>query len=319
MTTIDDVALPAADETVRCAVFAEDVGLDPAGTALHADELFVIDVPRAWPKPVWAAEGFTAVPESVLAATDAGRRVKALAAVRDPVAAFARVAVHRRGDDGRFVRTEHRVDQPDVPNLVTALLHDGPDASPTTEVDVAPRSEFLVCTQGSHDVCCGSQGTALVAAIHRARPDVVVTEVSHTGGHRFAPTGVSLPDGRMWARLEVDDVVAVLDRSGSPASLAPLGRGWTGVPAGPAQVAERAVFALVDDWAFDDAARTVVPVRDAGANRWRVSRQDRSWLVDVEVARSVPTIACRKPGGLPAKPADEWRVTAAREESRAGT
>ena len=67
MTTIDSSYLPARDEAVRCSVFAARLGLDPGGSAVHADEVMVVDVALPWPKPVWAKDGFTAVPDWVAA------------------------------------------------------------------------------------------------------------------------------------------------------------------------------------------------------------------------------------------------------------
>ena len=69
---------------------------------------------------------------------------------------------------------------------------------------------FLVCANGRHDVCC---------AIHVAgrwrwpgvRYPGRVWECSHTGGHRFSPTGVLLPWGRTLGRLDVSSVGEVLE------------------------------------------------------------------------------------------------------------
>ena len=65
---IDPALLPASGEAPRCAEHADAIDLDPVGSALHVDEVLLIDVPQPWPKPVWAADGFTHVPEAVMAA-----------------------------------------------------------------------------------------------------------------------------------------------------------------------------------------------------------------------------------------------------------
>ncbi len=310
----DDTFLPGADEKVRCAVFSERLGLDPGGTALWVDEIHVVDVLLPWPKPVWAKDGFTAVPEWILVADESGRRVRLLAAVPEDDIDGARIVVHRRLDGAAFSRTEHQVAETEVAALLELLLTTGPDASPSTVADVAdPVREVLICGQGSHDVCCGSRGPALIAEVIAARPDVVVRRVSHTGGHRFAPTGMTLPDGRMWGRLDLGAILIVLDRRGSPAEVADRCRGWTGAAEGAAQVAERAVFADVDDWSFDEQSRSVEILESGPARtRCRVTSGDQQWLVDVTQGRAVPTIACGQPGGLPAKPGVEWRVESLR-------
>ena len=82
---------------------------------------------------------------------------------------------------------------------------------------------------------------------------------------------------------------------------------------GPAQMAERAVFAAVDDWTFDSEPRDVAVVGDAnGSTTVEVASSRGRWTVTVEVGRAMPTISCGAPGGLPAKPGTEWIVTSVR-------
>ena len=65
---------------------------------------------------------------------------------------------------------------------------------------VSPR--LLVCTHGSRDACCGSLGVRLA---QRLRADLgEVWEVSHLGGHRFAPTLWHLPSWRVYGRLPLE-------------------------------------------------------------------------------------------------------------------
>jgi hypothetical protein len=77
-------------------------------------------------------------------------------------------------------------------------------------LEVLERPVFLVCTNGRRDVCCAVRGRPVADEAAQARPGQV-WETSHTGGHRFAPTGVMLPTGSTLARLHADDVVAALD------------------------------------------------------------------------------------------------------------
>ena len=78
---IDPALLPAPGEAPRCAEPTGSRSIASACSALHVDEVLLIDVPQPWPKPVWAADGFTHVPEAVMVAGEQGRRVRALAAV----------------------------------------------------------------------------------------------------------------------------------------------------------------------------------------------------------------------------------------------
>jgi hypothetical protein len=60
---------------------------------------------------------------------------------------------------------------------------------------------LLVCTNGRRDVCCALRGRPVALEAAALSPGRV-WESSHTGGHRFAPTGVLLPHGVALARLD---------------------------------------------------------------------------------------------------------------------
>ncbi len=69
-------------------------------------------------------------------------------------------------------------------------------------VSGAPPEAWLVCTHGSRDACCGSLGPRLAQAL-RAAGHQQVWEVSHIGGHRFAPTCWHLPSWRVYGRVDL--------------------------------------------------------------------------------------------------------------------
>ncbi len=307
----DATLLPAVDATERCAAHTERLDVDPGGTALWVDELIVVDMALPWPKPVWAKDGFTAVPELVMDAGERGRRVRVLAAV--PLDdGITRVVTHELRDRARFRRTEHHPGRDSAAELVVRLLREGLDADSATVVSREPRRELLVCTQGSHDLCCGSRGASLVIELEESPVvrdlDVTLRRVSHTGGHRMAPTGVTFPDGRMWGRVDAGEMIGILERSVAPSAVAHRSRGWLGAAAGVEQMAERAVFAALDDWAFDGGPRTTSVIEHGDVTVVEVTSAEARWRVDVSPRRTVPTIACGEAGGLPAKPATEWVV-----------
>ena len=59
----------------------------------------------------------------------------------------------------------------------------------------------LVCTHGIRDACCAVRGRPIVNTLARAFPDQV-WETTHLGGHRFAGTLLTLPDGACFGRLD---------------------------------------------------------------------------------------------------------------------
>ena len=75
------------------------------------------------------------------------------------------------------------------------LALDGSDGAPSTEPLVA------VCAHGKHDQCCAVRGRAATASIASAYPEWT-WECSHLGGDRFAATGLILPHGLCYGRLD---------------------------------------------------------------------------------------------------------------------
>ena len=227
---------------------------------------------------------------------------------------ISRIIAHQRIEgSGPMIRSEFQMPADEVGHVADLMLRAGCAAGGPWLVDVPiPPREVAICTQGSHDICCGSDGTRLVSQLLTARPELTVRKVSHTGGHRYAPTGLTFPDGRMWGFASVEEMGRILDRHGSPATVAHRCRGWTGTD-GVGQVAERAVFTMLDDWAVDDLARSVETEPNGDGWLATVDVAGSRFEVEVERGRAVPTIACRADGGLPAKPGTEYRVVGVSE------
>ncbi|MEP7017324.1 MAG: sucrase ferredoxin [Actinomycetota bacterium] len=80
------------------------------------------------------------------------------------------------------------------------------------QLDRSPVPVLLVCTNSRRDICCALRGRPVALGCSERRPGRV-WECSHTGGHRFAPTGVLLPHGQTFARLSEASAVAAVDAS----------------------------------------------------------------------------------------------------------
>ena len=294
------VTLPSETAVLRCADFSRTHEVDPGGTALAPDVVLLVEVAPPWPKPAAKHETLR---RFVKAAAASSETIRVLAAVPHDLDR-PRLLAFRRTPTG-LTRAEVGIGTDPVADLRAALL---PEAGVAVPADSGPRT-VLICAHGSYDVCCGTRGVELADWADAALTGVEVFRVSHTGGHRFAPTAMTLPDGRMWAYLTPERLQAVLERTMEPAAAARLSRGWWGAPTGPPQAAERAVFAE-EGWAVDGAPRTVgVELGADGRSVVEVRIGERAWTVTVEPGREIPTIACEAPGGLPAKSGREWRVT----------
>ena len=183
----------------------------------------------------------------------------------------------------------------------------GVERADSTEVTTPT---FLVCTQGSHDGCCGTFGEALAEAISLTRPRYDVRRVSHTGGHRFAPTLLALPSGRMWGFADIELVDRIAEGNETSADLLERCRGWWGAGSGAAQVAECAVRSkLNSDFAVAPTIEVSAVTSKAARTICVVQSGSMRWEVEVEVVREVPTIACETLGGVPAKAGREFAGT----------
>ena len=93
-------------------------------------------------------------------------------------------------------------------------------------------SPILVCTTGSRDRCCATEGRALL----KASP-IDVWECTHVGGHRFAPVVVRLRDGYVFGRVGPHQLPAIAIGQ-TPAVIA-RGRSTLDLPAQAAEIMMR--------------------------------------------------------------------------------
>ncbi len=292
--------LPGPDEAVKCSVFTNSLMVNPAGTAIPASCVVVVDTPLTWPKPVFRHEHLTGLESKSL--DPSGRQVRILASNPRPNHEQSAYAF-RRTSDGTVAARLPLAGRTAAETVSLLTANDDPRLTQGAQ-EFAPQA-ILVCTQGSHDVCCGAEGSRLAKRIesNNRLAGVTVFRVSHTGGHRFAPTAMTFPDGRMWAYADVDLLSAVMNRTGSPADVAGRCRGSWEAPDPRTMAAE--VEALAQG-AWPEVTATFSELDN---DVIRVSRGGVHHDVRVTVARDVPTIRCRAAGGLPAKPGVEFAAT----------
>jgi hypothetical protein len=132
--------------------------------------------------------------------------------------------------------------------------------------------QLLVCTNGARDTCCARLGRPVAATAARQLPGRV-WEVTHTSGHRFAPTTVLLPSGSLHGRV-LDARALLLAESAGTVVLT----GYRGRSVWPreGQVAEEHVRRSCAITGLDD-----LHVSRSG-QEWSVNHRDgRRWQVGV--------------------------------------
>ncbi|HEX6345334.1 sucrase ferredoxin [Umezawaea sp.] len=155
---------------------------------------------------------------------------------------------------------------------------------------------LLVCTNGRRDVCCALYGRPIVADLV-ARHGDAVWECTHTGGHRFSPTGVLLPSGYLYGGLDTDFADALLVARDVVVERC-RGRSYWSKAGQVAEVAVRARTGEVGD------VLRVEPERRRDETAWTVLvRHDdgREWEVGVAARRLPPArpTSCGKEPAIP--------------------
>lgn len=303
----------------RCSDFARAERLDPAGTAGSYAGFAVVEVPLPWPAEVTDHPDLAAAP--ALAA--AGVRVQAVVPdpARAPAARRLVTCVRPGGPFDRYDLAAWDVPADGLGEALRAVAGSvaagtGPMAAgPAVARDpgAEPGRHVLVCTHGRRDACCGTLGTRLALALPVLGQGVATWRTSHTGGHRFAPTAVLLPEGTAWAYLDLDTLVGIADRTLDVEAAARHYRGCAGLDGPEVQAAEREALRAVG-WSWFDHRRTGTVVgrdRDGADVRLDAVAADGGRLAftaRVETARIVPVPDCGRPPELAPKSAPELRV-----------
>ena len=287
--------------TARCSTLARAAGEPLAGSAPRARAWLVLEQPGPYgfsalttshlPEPVRAVLG--ALPKdsgtTVVLARRVGRHADDHVVTGPRRFWFAHVSpggVRMRSgliDDAELLR-------PDLADVLTAASRGELPPWGTRGTDPL----LLVCTNARRDICCALEGRPVAESL-AADPAYAarVLEVSHLGGHRFAPTALLLPSGHAFGRLDAASARAVLDGATDGEMGAPAHhRGRTSLPQ-PAQAAETAVRAATGIRGLDDLdALRVVDGRAVPAGlRWSGEdgiaevevrhRDGRAWRVEV--------------------------------------
>jgi len=307
MTATEAQPLPH-DPAFRCSPWTRAQGVDPIGSAPGFDALILVEWPLPWPNDVGD------IPELAAASAAPGVRVMTVVPGHDDGGdGLARVVHHRRIGVNRLAGVDHRVPRSEVTVLLATLVADpraDSSALPSAVGEAPP--EVLVCSHGRRDACCGRWGTLLHVEL-AARPlgHARIWRCSHTGGHRFAPTAITLPDGRAWAYADVELLEAVVTRTAPIAGLAGHDRGTTGLDPW-AQVVERAMFERLGwGWLDREVEAEVDPSRSGGAAdvqlRWRApDGTSGTASARVEVARTLPVLVCGAPPEHATKTSPEY-------------
>ena len=270
---------------LRCSSWTRAHGVDPVGSAGCYAGFLLVESPPPWPRDIGEIPALHTI---AAAAKEAGYRLQALLPTNP--SGTARV-IHYRWDpnQGRFVGLE--ASGGDDPSAIALSLLAG--STPSQSRELAETTDLLICGHGGRDRCCGSLGTVLELEMkRRSLRDVRVWRTSHTGGHRFAPTGIVFPSGTSWGYLDADALTSIVTRSTPASGYTSRYRGCIGLATRGAQAVERAVLAMAG-WQVLDWPRRSEEIADGVVELIATTPHgERRWRGKVEVVRTLPVPDC---------------------------
>jgi len=292
-----------------------ELNIDSGGTGLRADLFLAVDVPLPWPKPVFNHQLLTGVTELL---DSYSTPIRLLASVPDNNNRLTVTAYQRKQTDHSHessLRRSQTTFQPSDLLDVLKVILDEKEAEDSIEVVQEEQvRELWICTQGSHDVCCGSEGTALSLEANKNLHGVKVRRVSHLGGHRFAPTAVTFPDGRMWSHLSMENLHKIFDETPIEENLLKKCRGWSGSETGAEQIAEREGLNLYG-WSWDKYKRKTTVISEEESKIIVLvtgfapgHQTETRFEVVINESGKTPVFSCDKAGETPAKWQTQYEV-----------
>jgi hypothetical protein len=281
----------------RCSAWIREQEVDPIGSAGSFSGYLLLEWPLPWPRDLSEISDLAPV-HAALAGS--GLRLQGLVPLfgDEEARRVIRYTPTAGPGFGGYERAERIVTLERVVDTAVELALGAPGEPDWARAAVT--HDVLVCTHGSRDTCCGAQGTALVMELSadpaRFGGAIRLWRTSHTGGHRFAPTAIFLPQGTMWASMDTDAMRRIVAREGPLDDLLPRYRGCPGMASPAIQAIEREAFAEVGwDWLrwhrvgehLDDGRVRVTGTSPTGEEAW--------WEGAVELRRDVPVPDCGRP------------------------
>jgi hypothetical protein len=222
-------------QTVFCAQESRESLEDPIGSAGHAASYVLVEFPPPWHRNALDTPGIPAnlrELEAEMEESDPPGSVILIYSDRLPQIDGVRCLIFQQkpGLSNEYSHIELQVPNLDsvAPTVKEYLAASIPDND-------SPTRDILVCTHGSKDRCCAKYGNvfyrqALATAAKLSLDRVRIWQVTHFGGHRFAPTAIDLPQGRYYGRLDAQSFESILTQTGDLEQLKQVYRGWSLLP-----------------------------------------------------------------------------------------
>jgi hypothetical protein len=174
---------------------------------------------------------------------------------------------------------------------IQAILNGLSDEQPTKE------RLYFVCINGRRDACCSRLGAPLYDAM-RAYSGQSVWQVTHIGGHRFAPTFVCLPEGIYYGRVDLNDVKMIVDEHEAGRIHLDNFRGRCGYDA-PVQAAE--YYVRRESGILEIDALQLLDLQIIREHQWKISFASPEQQHIVEIVSEISDFEVYETTGNPEK------------------
>lgn len=290
-----------------CSVVAQERRLDPIGEAYDFDHYLIIETPTPWQEDRFETSG--TLPASLLELTKKvfyveypTRWVKVQICMVAPDKGYSQAGLRRviycrrpPAPFAEFQREEYLLPEEAIGPLAWALFTEPEKVAQFASYRQPANRirDFLVCVDGIIDRACAVFGMKLYSALRKlpeAQPggNVRIWKASHFGGHVYAATVLTLPDGRLWAYLNATTGQALVQRRGDIQMLYKCYRGWTGAPSPFLHVIERELM-MQHGWPwFDFLQQGVLLTQDEESPLDEYGERQPQWG-EVQLAYSAPT------------------------------
>lgn len=256
------------DDRPYCSELARAAGATLIGSADPVDVWILLEYGGTWRSKALIDNELPAAAKAWLAGvtrrieTELGCNARLLF-IRQParVGMPPQLLIVRSGARERVVRQVELADHEALAQVdAVALARDGTGGR-TIDVPL-----YLVCTNGQRDLCCARFGLPVYDLL-ADRYGASVWQVTHVGGHRYAPNLICLPEGLVYGFADTASAVGLVEATRRGEVVADKLRGRSCL-APVAQVAELEVRRRTGNFFLEAVQWLDQQVLDPG--RWRV-------------------------------------------------
>ena len=293
-----------------CSTLSSSNGEDLGGSAPSWTNLLLFELALPWEESIHTNHNFPKKVADLLYGVNLpGEETRLQCIAPDPAysSAGTRVMLFTKPKKhfSMYNKLEFQVPDNLLISLIETLLTQGTMTPFDHYRNHAVTRDILVCTHGSHDVCCASLGYPIYEFLKKEKSppsniQLRIWRTNHVGGHRFAPNIIDMPEGRMWARLNKRNIKSWLTRTRPANAFKKFYRGWAAMNSPYMQIAEREILATEDwDWTKQiiqtssqklnnnsNHARLIIRATNASNDI------NRTYTATVKMTGTVPKIDC---------------------------